>query len=115
MIVVVTLWCVWFSTLSSKEHKERMQRAKNMSEAMKFFEEVKKRSQGNICEKHKAAAPYYFFLTSITDSNKTHSEPLSLQLFGNYCIKKVSNSNSDFMKSVVGNYFSFWTFVKSLR
>lgn len=61
-----------------------MEQARNMSEAMVYFQEVKKRSKGNICEKHKAAAPYYFFLTSVTDSTKTHSEPLSLQLFGNY-------------------------------
>ncbi|XP_046686280.1 probable tyrosyl-DNA phosphodiesterase [Homalodisca vitripennis] len=67
--------------LSSEEHRNRMQQARNMDEAMKYFQDVKKRSQGNICEKHKAAAPYYFFLTSVTDSRQTHKEPLSIQMF----------------------------------
>lgn len=66
-----------------------MEQAQNLSEAMSYVQEAKKRSKGNICEKHKAAAPYYFFLTSVTDSIKTHSEPLSLQMFGKFVTIKI--------------------------
>lgn len=59
-----------------------MQESRNMGEAMKYMHEAKKRSQGKICEKLKAASPYNFFLTSITDSKKTHTEPLSLLMHG---------------------------------
>ncbi|XP_054269494.1 probable tyrosyl-DNA phosphodiesterase isoform X2 [Macrosteles quadrilineatus] len=66
------------SPVSSEEHRRRMQESRNIGEAMKYIHEAKKRSQGKICEKLKAASPYNFFLTSITDSKKTHTEPLSL-------------------------------------
>lgn len=63
-----------------------MQGAQNLTEAMEYFKEVKKRSQGKILQKINAAAPYNFFLTSVTDSKQTHTEPLSLQMFGNLSI-----------------------------
>lgn len=56
----------------------------NSKEAQVYFEKVKSKSKGKILDKHKAAAPYYFFLTSIAASKPTHSESLSLQLFGKY-------------------------------
>lgn len=79
----VYIYISFFRSLSSDEYCKKMQGAQNLTEAMEYFKEVKKRSQGKILEKINAAAPYNFFLTSVTDSKQTHSEPLSLQMFGN--------------------------------
>jgi len=37
---------------------------------------------GDVLAKWQAAAPYYYFLTSIADSRPTHSEPLTITFTG---------------------------------
>lgn len=65
--------------------------------------------KGQMSKKLEAAAPYNFFLTAITDSKRTHAEPLTITMQGNFFLSYYLQVITSVIKNCVFNGFKTLT------